>query len=66
MTSRPEPPSTPTPALTRAWRAVRNVVSSLFGPDQASDDRTTRQGQVHPRNELRGRTFDGNPGGGSF
>lgn len=49
--------------LVRAWRTVRDFVSALFGPDKASDDRTTRQGQVHPRQELRGRTFDGNIGG---
>ena len=47
----------------RAWGAVRDFVSSLFGPDKVADDRITRQGQVHPKHELRGRTFDGGIGG---
>lgn len=49
--------------LVRVWRAVAGFVAALFGPDPASDARITRQGQVHPRQELRGRSFDGNIGG---
>lgn len=45
----------------RAWRAVRNFVSALFGPDQASDNRTTRQGEVDPQVRMR----SGGPGNDS-
>lgn len=47
----------------RVWRAVRNFVSALFGPDPAADARVTRQGQMHPRQEQQGRTFQGGIGG---
>ena len=49
--------------LVRAWRTVRDFVRALFGPDKAADDRTTRQGEVHPAHELRGRTMGGGMGG---
>lgn len=45
--------------MRRAWRAIRDFVSALFGPDPAADDRIARQGQVHPRQEQQGRTFQG-------
>lgn len=47
----------------RIWRAVRNFVSALFGPDQANDARLTHSGQIHPRQEQQGRTFSGGLGG---
>ena len=44
--------------LVRVWRAVRNAVSALFGPDAASDDRATRQGELGPQVRIRsGRTL---------
>ena len=47
----------------RIWTKVRDVINLLFGPDQAESDRYTRQGQVHPRQEQQGRTFQGGIGG---
>lgn len=44
--------------LVRAWRAVRDFVSALFGPDPAADNRTTRQGEVDPQVRMR----SGGPG----
>lgn len=47
----------------RIWQGVRHVIDLLLGPDQAESDRFTRQGQVHPRQEQQGRTFQGGIGG---
>jgi hypothetical protein len=43
----------------RIWVRFRDVLSLLFGSDEAESDRFTRRGHVHPHQEEQGRTFQG-------